>query len=54
MQVSELLWLQYADREKPVSIYFNTIGSQRNFNAIAHDCDAYTILDTMNVRSSQF
>jgi ATP-dependent protease ClpP protease subunit len=42
--------VQYADREKPVSIYFNCEGSQQDMQAIGFDEEAYAILDTMNVR----
>ena len=50
--VSELLWLQYASRDKPIHMYFNSIGSQNhNFESIAWESEAYAILDTMNVRA---
>ena len=50
--VSELLWLQYADPQKPIFMYINSIGSQQDDQAIGFETEAYAIQDTMNVRSS--
>jgi ATP-dependent Clp protease, protease subunit len=47
--VSELLWLQYADSQKPIYMYINSIGSQEDFQAIGFETEAYAIQDTMNV-----
>jgi hypothetical protein len=51
--VSELLWLQYADPQKPIYMYINSIGSQEDFQAIGFETEAYAIQDTMNVRLAQ-
>jgi hypothetical protein len=48
--VSELLWLNYNQPEKPVYIYINSLGSQKDFQAVGFETEAYAILDTMNVR----
>ena len=46
--ISELLWLNWSEPEKPAYIYFNSIGSQsEQGEAVAFDTDAHTILDTM-------
>jgi ATP-dependent Clp protease, protease subunit len=49
--VSELLWLNYNQPEKPIYIYINSLGSQKDQQAVGFDTEAYAILDTMNVRS---
>ena len=47
--VSELLWLNYANPDKPVSIYIQSTGSQTpNGDAMALEQEAYAIVDTMN------
>jgi len=47
--ISELLWLNYNNGEKPVYLYINSIGSQTQMNeAVGFDTEAYAILDTMN------
>eukprot|EP00191_Tetraselmis_sp_GSL018_P000614 CAMPEP_0177599130 /NCGR_PEP_ID=MMETSP0419_2-20121207/12799_1 /TAXON_ID=582737 /ORGANISM="Tetraselmis sp., Strain GSL018" /LENGTH=343 /DNA_ID=CAMNT_0019091783 /DNA_START=76 /DNA_END=1107 /DNA_ORIENTATION=+ len=47
--ISELLWLNYNNPEKPVYLYINSIGSQApNKEAVGFDTEAYAILDTMN------
>lgn len=48
--VSELLWLQYADPQKQIFMYINSIGSQQDDQAIGFETEAYAIQDTMNVR----
>eukprot|EP00873_Tetraselmis_striata_P002683 jgi/Tetstr1/422947/TSEL_013726.t1 len=46
--ISELLWLNYNNPEKPVYLYINSIGSQTPMNeAVGFDTEAYAILDTM-------
>jgi ATP-dependent Clp protease, protease subunit len=47
--ISELLWLNYAQPEKPIYLYINSIGSQQaDGQALAFDTDAMAILDTCN------
>ena len=48
--VSELLWLNYNQPEKPIYIYINSLGSQKEQQAVGFETEAYAILDTMNVR----
>lgn len=48
--VSELLWLNYNQPEKPVYMYINSLGSQKEQQAVGFETEAYAILDTMNVR----
>ncbi len=40
--ISQLLYLQYEDREKPISMYINSTGTY------GYDTAAFAILDTMN------
>ena len=47
--ISELLWLNYNQPEKPVYIYLNSIGSQQNMESVGFETEAYAILDTMQV-----
>lgn len=47
--VSELLWLNYNQPEKPIYIYINSLGSQKEQQAVGFETEAYAILDTMNV-----
>jgi Clp protease len=49
--VSELLWLNYNQPEKPIYLYINSLGSQKEQQAVGFETEAYAILDTMNVRS---
>lgn len=47
--ISELLWLNYAQPDKPVYMYINSMGSQNEMGeAVAFEQEAYSILDTMN------
>lgn len=46
--VSELLWLNYNQPEKPVYMYINSLGSQKEQQAVGFETEAYAILDTMN------
>lgn len=51
--ISELLWLNYNQPEKPVYLYLNSVGSQSgNFESVGFETEAYAILDTMQVRAS--
>lgn len=46
--ISELLWLNYSNQQKPVFVYINSIGSQTaDGQAVALDQEAYAILDTL-------
>jgi len=47
--ISQLLWLNYADQEKPVYVYINSTGTQtENKEAVGFETEAYAILDTLN------
>jgi ATP-dependent Clp protease protease subunit len=47
--ISELLWLNYANPEKPVYVYINSTGSQSaNGEAVGFETEATAILDTMS------
>jgi ATP-dependent Clp protease protease subunit len=47
--ISELLWLNYANPEKPVYLYINSTGSQSaNGEAVGFETEATAILDTMS------
>lgn len=47
--ISQLLWLNYADQEKPVYVYVNSTGSQtEDKQAVGFETEAYAILDTLN------
>lgn len=46
--ISELLWLNYNQPEKPVYVYINSAGSQsERQEAVGFETEAYAILDTM-------
>ncbi|GAB4813262.1 hypothetical protein N2152v2_000308 [Parachlorella kessleri] len=46
--ISELLWLNYANPEKPIYVYINSTGSQTmNGEAVGFETEAYAILDTL-------
>lgn len=46
--ISELLWLNYSNPEKPVYVYLHSIGSQTpDGQAVGFDTEAYAILDTL-------
>ncbi len=46
--ISELLWLNYSNQQKPVFVYINSIGSQTaDGQSVALDQEAYAILDTL-------
>lgn len=46
--ISELLWLNYNNPEKPVYVYINSTGSQTpDGKAVGFEAEAYAILDTM-------
>lgn len=49
--ISELLWLNYNQPEKPVYVYLNSIGSQsaETQESLGFETEAYAILDTMQV-----
>lgn len=47
--ISELLWLNYSNPEKPVYVYLNCIGSQTaDGQAVGFETEAYAILDTLS------
>lgn len=47
--ISQLLWLNYADPEKPVYVYINSTGTQtEDKQAVGFETEAYAILDTLN------
>lgn len=47
--VAELLYLQYADPEKPIRIYINSTGTSRyDGEPVGFETEAFAICDTMN------
>lgn len=46
--ISELLWLNYNNPEKPIYVYLNSIGTQTpDGQAVGFETEAYAILDTL-------
>ena len=46
--VAELLWLNYEDRTKPITMYINSTGIMKDGQKLAYDSEAMAIYDTMS------
>ena len=45
--IAELLWLNFEDRSKPITMYINSTGIMKDGKKLAYDTEAMAIYDTM-------